>query len=135
VAVILAVLLVVAQTMAIAPNLIPEPHPAATPRVPNPRPTMPTLAEAQAWARRQLGATQYACLDRIVWRESRWNPLAENRRSGAFGLFQTYPASRLDSFGNRRDPMVQMRWGLGYIHGRYGTPCRAIDHIHAYGWF
>jgi membrane-bound lytic murein transglycosylase MltF len=94
-----------------------------------------TLAEARAYARAHLSALEWTCFDALVQRESRWNPLARNRKSGAFGLMQTYPAERLDSWGDRHDPMVQVRWGLGYIHGRYGTPCRALDHAITEGWY
>lgn len=94
-----------------------------------------TIAEARAYALRRLGPTQFRCLDALVQRESRWRVDATNRRSGAFGLFQTYPAARLDSFGDRHDPMVQMRWGLAYIHGRYGSACAAYQHALTEGWY
>lgn len=91
------------------------------------------LDAAKAWAQQQLGVVQWRCLDALVRRESGWRVDAVNRHSGAFGLFQAYPASKLDRWG--RDPMGQMRFGLAYIGARYGSPCRALRHDIEAGWY
>lgn len=70
---------------------------------------------------------EFKCLDKLVHHESRWNPLALNKSSGAFGLFQFLPST----WGNYKyplkpkDPAIQIKAGLRYITKRYGTPCKA----------
>lgn len=88
---------------------------------------------AKEWARAVLGARQYRCLAAIVQYESRWRLHARNARTGAFGWFQAYPASKLDRYG--RDAMGQMRFGLAYVKARYGTACAGLAHIREVGWW
>jgi hypothetical protein len=59
-------------------------------------------------------------------KESSWRYDAENP-DGAYGIPQAYPASKMASAGSdwRTNPATQIKWGLGYITGRYGTPCGA----------
>jgi soluble lytic murein transglycosylase-like protein len=70
---------------------------------------------------------EFACLDRLIHHESKWNHLALNKSSGAFGLFQFLPST----WGNYkypfkpRDPAIQIKAGLRYITKRYETPCNA----------
>jgi hypothetical protein len=70
---------------------------------------------------------EFACLDQLIHHESRWNPLAHNKSSGAFGLFQFLPST----WGNYKypykpkDPKIQIKAGLRYIYKRYDTPCNA----------
>jgi hypothetical protein len=70
---------------------------------------------------------EYKCLVELVHRESRWNPLAHNKSSGAFGLFQFLPST----WGNYKfpykpkDASIQITAGLRYIYKRYDTPCEA----------
>jgi hypothetical protein len=96
----------------------------------------PTIADARAWARRTLGAHQYACLHALVERESGWRIDATNR-SGAYGLPQALPGSKMASAGSdwRTNPVTQLRWMAGYVHGRYGSACRALDHALREGWY
>jgi hypothetical protein len=97
----------------------------------------PTIADARAYALRKLGARQFRCLDALVQRESRWRVDARNRRSGAYGLGQAYPGSKMARFGAdwRTNPVTQLRWMIAYIHGRYGSACRALDHAYRTGWY
>ena len=63
-----------------------------------------------------------------MWmRESSWRVDARNPSSGAYGIPQAYPASRMAAAGPdwRTNPRTQIRWGLDYIKSRYGTPCAA----------
>ena len=63
-----------------------------------------------------------------LWnRESRWNPNAHNRSSGAHGIPQSLPASKMASEGSDyyTNGNTQIRWGLKYIAGRYGSPSQA----------
>jgi hypothetical protein len=80
--------------------------------------------------------TQWACLDNLWTHESGWNQYAANA-SGAYGIPQALPGSKMASAGAnwQTSPTTQIKWGLGYIKGDYGTPCGAWDHEEAYGWY
>lgn len=96
-----------------------------------------TVAEARTYARRVLGAREYSCIDRIFEYESHWNPRAQNRRSGAYGIPQALPGSRMRTAGKdwRTNPITQVKWGISYVKGRYGGACNALDHIRSHGWY
>lgn len=70
---------------------------------------------------------QWACLDRLWWHESGWNYHAGNKY-GAYGIPQSLPGRKMSEAGRdwRTNPTTQMRWGVDYIKGRYGTPCKAL---------
>ncbi len=97
-----------------------------------------TISDARAYALRELGAEQFACLDALVQRESRWRVDATNRSSGAYGLPQALPGSKMASAGAdwRTNPVTQLRWMVAYLAGRYGgSACRALDHALTEGWY
>jgi len=73
------------------------------------------------------GADQFTCLNRLWTRESHWNYRARNKKSGAHGIPQALPASRMDVVSTdwRTNPVTQIRWGLRYIEARYDQPCKA----------
>ena len=73
------------------------------------------------------GADQYTCLNRLWTKESHWNYKAHNYRSGAHGIAQALPASKMEIIGTdwRTNPVTQIRWGLRYIDLRYESPCKA----------
>ena len=73
------------------------------------------------------GANQYSCLNRLWTKESHWNYKAHNYRSGAHGIAQALPASKMEIISTdwRTNPVTQIRWGLRYIDIRYETPCKA----------
>jgi hypothetical protein len=73
------------------------------------------------------GMDQYSCLNRLWTKESHWNYKAHNSRSGAHGIAQALPASKMEVVGTdwRTNPVTQIRWGLRYIDIRYETPCKA----------
>lgn len=83
------------------------------------------------------GASQFDCLDSLWTRESGWNYRATNPSSGAYGIPQSLPGSKMASAGSdwRTNPATQIRWGLGYIRGRYGSPCSAWAHSEETGWY
>jgi len=97
------------------------------------------LADAQADPRsaaRELlsdygfgGSSQWNCLNLLWEGESGWNFKAENSSSGAYGIPQSLPASKMASAGSdyRTNPVTQIKWGLNYIKQSYGTPCGAWD--------
>jgi hypothetical protein len=73
-----------------------------------------------------------------LWdRESSWNVYASNPYSGAYGIPQAVPGSKMASAGPRwrTSARTQIRWGLRYIKSRYGKPSRAWAHEQAYGWY
>ncbi len=99
-------------------------------------------AAAQAYAAGQLGsfgwgADQMGCLTQLWQRESEWLTSAENASSGAYGIAQSLPASKMESTGSdwASNYETQIRWGLSYIQGRYGSPCAAWGHSNAVGWY
>jgi len=80
---------------------------------------------------------QFPCLDKLWKKESGWNYKATNSGSGAFGIPQALPGRKMASFGDdwRTNPATQIKWGLNYIEGRYGTPCNAWSHSQNTGWY
>ena len=74
------------------------------------------------------GADQFTCLNRLWTKESHWNYRSHNKRSGAHGIPQALPATRMDSISTdwRTNPVTQIRWGLRYIEARYMSPCAAL---------
>jgi hypothetical protein len=80
---------------------------------------------------------EYTYLSRLWIRESGWNPHASNPYSGAYGIPQAVPGSRMASVGPdwRTSPRTQILWGMRYIKVRYGTPYRAWRHELSYGWY
>ena len=74
------------------------------------------------------GADQFTCLNRLWTKESHWNYRARNKRTGAHGIPQAYPAIRMESISLdwRTNPVTQIRWGLRYIEARYMSPCAAL---------
>ncbi len=80
--------------------------------------------------------TYFSCLNNIWTRESGWNYLAENA-SGAYGIPQALPASKMSSAGSDylTDPRTQIVWGLGYIQATYGNPCNAWAFWQAHGYY
>ncbi|QAY69055.1 ubiquitin-like domain-containing protein [Xylanimonas protaetiae] len=88
-------------------------------------------------AERGWGDDQFACLDKLWTKESGWRVDAENASSGAYGIPQALPGSKMASVAAdwRTNPATQITWGLGYIAGRYGTPCAAWEHSIDSGWY
>lgn len=80
---------------------------------------------------------QFGCLDSLWTRESGWNPSADNPTSSAYGIPQALPGSKMSSAGAdwATNPVTQIKWGLGYIRDRYGSPCAAWGHSEAQGFY
>jgi hypothetical protein len=95
-------------------------------------------AIAHALLLREGGSeTQWSCLDVLWSRESGWSTYASNGSSGAYGIPQALPGAKMAGFGTdwRTNPITQIRWGLWYIAQTYGTPCAALGHSQAYGYY
>nr|WP_318243770.1 ubiquitin-like domain-containing protein [Oerskovia gallyi] len=107
------------------------------------RPSGPAAAGSAREIGRQLvaargwGGDQFQCLDRLWTKESNWNSSATNSSSGAYGIPQSLPASKMASAGAdwKTNPATQITWGLNYIAGSYGTPCAAWGHSQAKNWY
>jgi hypothetical protein len=84
-----------------------------------------------------FGLDQMPCLDKLFTRESGWNVNAYNKSSGAGGIPQALPMSKMASEGAdyKTNPATQIRWGLKYIKGRWSTPCGAWAHSQSSGWY
>ena len=83
------------------------------------------------------GQDQFGCLDSLWTRESNWRTTADNPSSSAYGIPQALPGSKMSSAGAdwATNPATQIRWGLGYIQDRYGSPCGAWSHSQSSGWY
>ncbi|MFD3943686.1 transglycosylase SLT domain-containing protein, partial [Streptomyces sp. NPDC058579] len=88
-------------------------------------------------AKKIVPASQYASFSKIVNHESSWNPSATNSSSGAYGLVQALPASKMSSAGSdwKTNPATQIKWGLNYMNERYGSPNAAWAFWQANGWY
>ncbi|MEV0370439.1 transglycosylase SLT domain-containing protein [Streptomyces sp. NPDC050636] len=96
-----------------------------------------TIAETQAMARQMVAGDQFQCFSNIVDHESSWNYRATNASSGAYGLVQALPGSKMASAGSdwQTNPATQIKWGLNYMNERYGSPCGAWSFWQANNWY
>jgi hypothetical protein len=93
---------------------------------------------AQAVAQKMIpDKAQYAAFSNIVSHESGWNVTATNASSGAYGLVQALPGSKMASSGSdwKTNPATQITWGLGYVKGRYDSPCGAWGYFQSNGHY
>jgi hypothetical protein len=105
--------------------------PAATPAG-SPQQIAEGMLGSYGWS-----SSQFTCLQPLWNAESGWNVSATNTSSGAYGIPQALPGSKMASAGAdwQTDAATQIRWGLGYIRSVYGSPCGAWSHEQAYGWY
>jgi hypothetical protein len=90
------------------------------------------MAEKYGW-----GDKQFWCLDGLWTKESRWNYRSSNKRTGAHGIPQALPATKMEVIGTdwRTNPVTQISWGLHYIDVRYETPCGAFAKFKRTNWY
>jgi hypothetical protein len=90
------------------------------------------MVQAKGWDQ-----GEFSCLVALWSKESGWNHFAMNRSSGAYGIPQSLPGEKMASAGAdwATNPATQIRWGLGYIEGRYGSPCAAWGHSQQKNWY
>ena len=83
------------------------------------------------------GDDQFQCLNSLWTKESGWSYTARNAGSGAGGIPQSLPASKMATAGAdwATNAATQIKWGLGYIARSYGTPCSAWAHSQAMNWY
>jgi hypothetical protein len=125
---------------------------------------VPTIQDARSYLVARLGAnvdrhwgmSQSQCASLIFEYEAQWNPHATNKTSGAYGLPQAKPASKLANWAEakaraaanagdpeaawlyrawRDNPVVQAEWGVDYMIERYGSPCAALAFRSGVGWY
>jgi len=90
------------------------------------------LAAGRGWT-----GEQWYCLYQLWQKESGWNTTSGNPSTGAYGIPQALPGSKMASVGAdwATNPATQITWGMGYIAGRYGTPCAAWSTSQSRGWY
>jgi hypothetical protein len=113
-----------------------QPSPSATASAPVASGSPQRIAQAML-ASFGWSSSQFSCLDPLWAHESGWSVTAYNAGSGAYGIPQALPGSRMASAGPnwQTNAATQIRWGLEYIKGTYGSPCAAWDHEQATGWY
>ncbi|MDQ0575673.1 lytic transglycosylase domain-containing protein [Agromyces albus] len=92
---------------------------------------------AGAVAARGWGSSEFDCLVALWSKESGWRVNAYNAGSGAYGIPQALPGSKMAVAGAdwETNAGTQIEWGLMYITDRYGTPCGAWAKSQAGGWY
>ena len=83
------------------------------------------------------GDSDFDCFSNIIIRECMWDIDATNPSSGAYGIPQALPGSKMASAGSdwRTNPATQIIWAIGYMENRYGSPCGAWSFKRAHGWY
>lgn len=100
--------------------------------------TTNSSASAKAIAHKMIpNAAQYNAFSKIVEHESGWDVDATNSSSGAYGLVQALPGSKMASAGSdwKTNARTQIKWGLDYMNSRYGSPTAAWAFWQANGWY
>ncbi|WP_405007580.1 lytic transglycosylase domain-containing protein [Kitasatospora purpeofusca] len=103
---------------------------------------MPATASAataspQAIAAQIVPANQLSSFSQIISHESSWNVTATNPSSGAYGLAQALPGSKMATHGSdwKTNATTQIRWALDYMNGRYGSPNAAWTFWQNHHWY
>jgi len=83
------------------------------------------------------GSGQFDCFNNIIMRESKWDINATNPSSGAYGIPQALPGSKMATIASdwRTNPATQIIWGIEYMKDRYGSPCSAWGFKSSHGWY
>ena len=82
-------------------------------------------------------AGQMQCLHKLWTKESDWKTTATNASSGAYGVVQSLPATKMASAGAdyMTNYRTQINWGLNYVKERYASPCGALNFHYAHNWY
>lgn len=130
-----------------SPSLAPRPQVNVEPdliieNLTTPKPVVhnkyvPSVATARRYAMNVLGSVQYSCIDQIFIHESHWNPYDLNRSSGAYGIPQALPGSKMAVIADdwRTNPVTQVKWGIRYVNQRYGSACAAWSFWQVNRWY
>ncbi|MFF2660184.1 transglycosylase SLT domain-containing protein [Kitasatospora sp. NPDC058032] len=119
-----AVLAGAAAVTALGAGLVPAAASAATP-------------SPQTIAAQIVPANQLNSFSQIIAHESSWNVTATNPSSGAYGLAQALPGSKMASHGSdwKTNATTQIRWALDYMNERYGSPNNAWSFWQTHHWY
>lgn len=127
-----------------------RPNPVNTEAAPKLRRPVPTRASRAAsddrkpvtkspkeYARSTMNSGQFSCFSSVISRESGWDIYATNPSSGAYGLAQALPGSKMASAGSdwRTNGVTQVKWALSYMNSRYGSPCGAWEFWRSHSWY
>ncbi|MFD0638601.1 transglycosylase SLT domain-containing protein [Catenulispora yoronensis] len=134
------------STSTSAPKATATPKPTATSKptsapttTKTPTATKPPASYGSAYdiAKSMVPSGQFGCFANIIQRESGWNVHASNPGSGAYGLGQALPGSKMASAGSdwRDNPATQIKWVLSYMDSRYGSPCGAWSFWQSHNWY
>jgi hypothetical protein len=95
------------------------------------------VAANLAASRYGWGAGEFSCLNKLWQKESNWSYTAYNASSGATGIPQALPGSKMATAGSdwKTNAATQVAWGLDYIDRAYGSPCAAWSHSQAVNWY
>ncbi|CAN5334991.1 hypothetical protein BH11ACT2_BH11ACT2_15000 [soil metagenome] len=131
---------VIKKAEASAPDVAKPTSTVGDPGTADPSSASPGSAKAIAYdmvKARGWNDKQYSCLVALWNRESGWNVHASNGGSGAYGIPQALPGSKMGSAGPnwQSNAATQIKWGLGYIAGRYNNPCGAWASSESRGWY
>ncbi len=136
-----------APSATLAPSVTPAALPTTTVKATPPKPAPPAPGCATYSGNRRIACnmlpsfgfstSQMPPLDKLWQRESGWRHTASNPSSGAYGIPQALPGSKMATAGSdwRTNPATQIKWGLGYIKQRYGSPAGAWRHSQSTGWY
>lgn len=108
-----------------------------------PGPAFGTVEHSQSFAEKYMakhygwGSGEFNALVQLWNHESGWNYQLANPSSGAFGIPQSLPGSKMSAAGDdwQTNPETQIKWGLQYIQDTYGTPSSALGHFNANNWY
>ncbi|MFB8238548.1 transglycosylase SLT domain-containing protein [Kitasatospora purpeofusca] len=94
-------------------------------------------ASPQAIAAQIVPANQLSSFSQIIAHESSWNVTATNPSSGAYGLAQALPGSKMATHGSdwKTNATTQIRWALDYMNSRYGSPNAAWTFWQNHHWY
>jgi hypothetical protein len=117
----------------------PEPTPVPTIAAPARAVAAPQISGSHEDWMRAAGIPEdvWSCANTLINRESGWRVDAKNPSSGALGIPQSLPGSKMASAGADylTNPITQLRWMLSYVDGRYGGFCQALQHSYTYNWY
>lgn len=84
-----------------------------------------------------ISSSDHGAANAIISQESGWRVNATNRSSGAYGIPQALPGSKMASAGSdwQTNPITQLKWMNSYVVGRYGSWQNAYAHKKSKGWY
>lgn len=130
----------VKESLQVQPRPDPKPPEAINPEINQPDPIGDSLRTldldsvallVKAENDKIFGADHWPSFWKLIMKESSWNPQAVNKSSGACGLFQALPCSKMGGM----ELANQIKWGVNYIKQRYGTPTAALAFHLQHGWY